>query len=43
LSGERLHDALTRGLRIAAEAIDSGAAADLLQRWVAASQEARPH
>jgi len=42
LSGERLHDALTRGLRIAAEAIDSGAAADLLQRWVAASQEARP-
>jgi anthranilate phosphoribosyltransferase len=43
LSGERLHDALARGLRIAAESIDSGAAADLLQRWVAASQEARSH
>ncbi len=42
LSAERLHDALARGLRIAAESIDSGAAADLLQRWIAASQEARP-
>lgn len=39
---ERLHDALTRGLRIAAESIDSGAAAELLARWITASQEARP-
>lgn len=40
LAAERLHDALARGLRLAAEAIDSGAAAALLDRWVAASQEA---
>jgi anthranilate phosphoribosyltransferase len=42
LSSERLHDALARGLRIAAEAIDSGAAASLLDRWVTSSQAARP-
>ena len=42
LEAERLHDALARGLRIAAEAIDNGAAADLLARWITASQEARP-
>jgi anthranilate phosphoribosyltransferase len=40
LSGERLHDALARGLRLAAEAIDSGAAAHLLDRWVASSRAA---
>jgi anthranilate phosphoribosyltransferase len=42
LSAERLHDALARGLRLAAESIDSGAAADLLDRWVTASRAARP-
>jgi anthranilate phosphoribosyltransferase len=41
LSGERLHDALARGLRLATEAIDSGAAAAVLDRWVASSQAAR--
>ena len=41
LAGERLHDALARGLRLAAEAVDSGAAAALLDRWVASSQAAR--
>jgi anthranilate phosphoribosyltransferase len=41
LSGERLHDALARGLRLATESIDSGAAAALLDRWVASSQAAR--
>jgi anthranilate phosphoribosyltransferase len=40
LSAERLHDALARGLRIAAESIDSGSAAQLLERWVAASRAA---
>ncbi len=30
----RLHEALARGLRIAAEAVDSGAAAALLDRWI---------
>jgi anthranilate phosphoribosyltransferase len=40
LSAERLHDALGRGLRLAAEAIDSGAAGQLLDRWVAASRAA---
>jgi anthranilate phosphoribosyltransferase len=40
LSGERLHDALARGLRLAAESIDSGAAAQLLDRWVASSRAA---
>jgi anthranilate phosphoribosyltransferase len=41
LSGERLHDALARGLRLATEAIDSGAAAAVLDRWVASTQAAR--
>ncbi len=41
LSGERLHDALGRGLRLAAESVDSGSAAALLDRWVASSQAAR--
>jgi anthranilate phosphoribosyltransferase len=40
LTAERLHDALARGLRLAAEAIDSGAAAQVLDRWVAASRAA---
>jgi anthranilate phosphoribosyltransferase len=40
LSAERLHDALSRGLRLAAESIDSGAAAQVLDRWVAASRTA---
>jgi anthranilate phosphoribosyltransferase len=42
LAAERLHDALARGLRIAAEAVDSGAAAALLERWITASRAARP-
>ncbi len=41
LSAGRLHDALTRGLTLAAEAVDSGAAAALLDRWVGSSQAAR--
>jgi anthranilate phosphoribosyltransferase len=41
LAAERLHDALARGLRIAAEAVDSGAAAALLDRWITASRAAR--
>ncbi len=41
LSAERLHDALARGLRLAAESIDSGAAGQLLDAWVASSQAAR--
>jgi anthranilate phosphoribosyltransferase len=41
LSAERLHDALARGLRLAAESVDSGAAAALLDRWVASSRAAR--
>jgi anthranilate phosphoribosyltransferase len=40
LSAERLHDALARGLRLAAESVDSGAAGQLLDRWVAASRAA---
>jgi anthranilate phosphoribosyltransferase len=40
LSAERLHDALARGLRLAAEAVDSGAAAQVLDRWVGASRAA---
>jgi anthranilate phosphoribosyltransferase len=40
LSAERLHDALARGMRVAAESIDSGAAGELLDRWVAASRAA---
>ena len=41
LGDAALDAALARGLSIAAEAVDSGAARDLLQRWVAASQAAR--
>ncbi|WP_375492478.1 anthranilate phosphoribosyltransferase [uncultured Jatrophihabitans sp.] len=41
LDAGRLHDALARGLRIAAETIDSGAASTLLDRWIAAGQAAR--
>jgi anthranilate phosphoribosyltransferase len=41
LARERLHDALARGLRIAAESVDSGAAAELLDRWITSSQAAR--
>jgi anthranilate phosphoribosyltransferase len=40
LTAERLHDDLARGLRIAADAVDSGAAADLLARWITASRAA---
>jgi anthranilate phosphoribosyltransferase len=38
-----LDGALTRGLRVAAEAVDSGAAAALLDRWVASSRAAAGH
>ena len=41
LQATRLHDALARGVRLAADAIDSGAAAALLERWVDASNAAR--
>jgi anthranilate phosphoribosyltransferase len=37
-----LPEALGRGLRVAAEAIDTGAAADVLQRWVDTSRSLRP-
>jgi anthranilate phosphoribosyltransferase len=40
LTAERLHDDLARGLRIAAESVDSGAAAQVLDRWVGASRAA---
>jgi anthranilate phosphoribosyltransferase len=40
LTAERLHDALARGLRLAAESVDSGAAAQVLDRWVASSRTA---
>jgi anthranilate phosphoribosyltransferase len=41
LTGARLHDALARGMQIAAESVDSGAAATLLDRWISASQAVR--
>jgi anthranilate phosphoribosyltransferase len=41
LTDQPLDAALTRGLAIAADAIDTGAAGDLLERWVVASQAAR--
>jgi anthranilate phosphoribosyltransferase len=41
LVAAELDDALSRGLRVAAEAVDSGAAAALLDRWVASSRDAR--
>ena len=37
----RLHDALSRGLQRAAEAVDDGRAQALLERWVAVSRSAR--
>lgn len=40
LRGRSLEDALTRGLDLARDAIDSGAAAKLLERWVTASRAA---
>ncbi|MDT4903050.1 MAG: anthranilate phosphoribosyltransferase [Pseudonocardiales bacterium] len=41
LTAADLHTALERGLRLATESVDSGAAAALLDRWVASSQAAR--
>jgi anthranilate phosphoribosyltransferase len=41
LADSSLDAALARGLVAAAEAVDSGAAAELLDRWVVASQNAR--
>ena len=41
LSGERLHDALTRGLRLASESIDSGAAKAKLDALVAFTNRQR--
>ena len=38
---ERLHDALAAGMARAAEAVDDGRAAALLERWVAVSRAAR--
>jgi anthranilate phosphoribosyltransferase len=40
--GARLHDALGAGLERAAQAVDDGSAAALLDRWIAVSQAARP-
>ena len=40
LTGRSLDEALAEGLRIAADAVDSGAAADVLERWVDASRRA---
>jgi anthranilate phosphoribosyltransferase len=37
LSGDGLDDAIAAALQVATESVDSGAAADLLSRWVAAS------
>jgi anthranilate phosphoribosyltransferase len=36
-----LHAAVAAGRRRAAEAVDSGAAADLLERWCVVAREAR--
>jgi len=41
LGGSPLRDALARGLAVATDAVDSGAAATLLDRWVTAGREAR--
>jgi anthranilate phosphoribosyltransferase len=41
LHPDRLHEDLAAGLRVAAESIDSGAAAALLRRWVTVSQAQR--
>jgi anthranilate phosphoribosyltransferase len=41
MSADTLHDAVAAGLVAAAEAVDSGAATDLLDRWIVASQAAR--
>ncbi len=41
VDADSLTDALRRGLRLAAEAVDSGAAAALLDHWVGASRAAR--
>jgi anthranilate phosphoribosyltransferase len=40
-AGRSLHDALAAGLVAAAESIDTGAASDVLDRWIAASKAAR--
>lgn len=40
LSAETLDDALVRGLTIATEAVDSGVAASLLERWITSSRAA---
>ena len=41
LAGQSLDAALARGLTIAAESVDTGAAQGLLERWIAASPTAR--
>src|SRR5579875_146897 len=40
VTGEALTATLRRALAVAVEAVDSGAAADLLERWIAASRSA---
>jgi anthranilate phosphoribosyltransferase len=37
----RLHDALAAGMQRAAEAIDDGRAAELMERWISVSRAAR--
>ena len=39
--GDGLTDAFARGLQVAADAVDSGAAAAVLERWVASSRAAK--
>ena len=41
LAGRPLHDALAAGLVQARRAIDEGAATDILERWIDASQAVR--
>jgi anthranilate phosphoribosyltransferase len=41
VTAEDLDDAIRRGLAVATEAVDSGASAELLDRWIAASRAAR--
>ncbi|MDP9116213.1 MAG: anthranilate phosphoribosyltransferase [Actinomycetota bacterium] len=42
LTPATFHDAIARGLTVAVEAVDSGAASALLDRWIAASHAQRP-
>jgi anthranilate phosphoribosyltransferase len=41
LASRSLHDALAVGLQQAADSVESGAAAELLESWIKASQHAK--